>query len=97
MISLCFIKPFLSLSFSVLMNSYLNDNENCVCGKEEERKLREPEASTTPAPEAAGAPSGADEMDVVVTENSAMASIAGQDQANRTSITDTVSRLVITL
>ena len=52
--------------------------------KENEASLKalnkELEASLTPAPEAAGALSGTDEMDVVVTENSAVASIAGQGQ-----------------
>ena len=65
--------------------------------KEEERKAKEPEAATTPAPESAGLISGADEMDVVVSENSAVSTavsnMTGGDPGSRNSITDTVSRL----
>ena len=76
--------------------------------REEDQKKRaanaaaggEPEAATTPAPESAGEGQLADgdEMDVVVSENSAVASLTastgGEDGAGstRSSLTDTVSR-----
>ena len=68
--------------------------------REEERKTRgsgEPEAATTPAPESAGGQvQDGDEMDVVVSENSAVASLTASGSGNdelRSSLTDTVSRL----
>merc|ERR1740128_1462069 len=71
--------------------------------EEEARKKRkqaeeeeEPEAATTPAPESAGHPSGADEMDVVVSENSAVNSAVGNitEERARARITDlSISRL----
>jgi len=64
--------------------------------REEERKSKEPEAATTPAPESAGHPSGADEMDVVVSENSAVNSAVGNitEERARARITDlSISRL----
>ena len=75
----------------------LAEEEEARKKKEEERKAKEPEASTTPAPESAGLISGADEMDVVVSENSAIStavsSMTAGELGSRNSLTDTVSRL----
>ena len=62
---------------------------------EEDTKKKEPEMATTPAPEAAGhGPGSADEMDVVVSENAAVAgAVDSISSAQGGSISDTAQRL----
>ena len=65
--------------------------------EEEERRKREPEMATTPAPEAAGhtGTGSADEMDVVVSENSAVVTAAVDSISD--SLTESANRLAADL